>query len=351
MLSTISVDLSPLEGAYLRDLLAQPQALADTAAGLHALGPLPKRALAAQRIVLTGLGSSFHSLHPLYLRLVRAGHAVSMVETGELVHAQSARLDARPLVIAVSQSGRSVEMIQLLDLVGARNPRPFLLGVTNTADSPLALRADAVVPLQAGGEFSVSCKTYLATLVALEWVGGALCGDGLAGVLREIDQAAPAVRDYLANWRTRVARLSGKFSEVRHLFLLGRGASLAAAGTGALILKEATRFHAEGMSCPAFRHGPLEMVGPGLHALVFSGEPATFALNQTLMRNIRAAGGRAVLVGEGAEPGPFRLPAAPARLLSVLEMLPVQMLSLALSALVGREPGRFERATKVTTVA
>jgi hypothetical protein len=31
-------------------------------------------------------------------------------------------------------------------------------------------------------------------------------------------------------------------------------------------------------------------------------------------------------------------------------MLPVQMMSLALAALAGREPGKFERITKVTTI-
>jgi hypothetical protein len=34
---------------------------------------------------------------------------------------------------------------------------------------------------------------------------------------------------------------------------------------------------------------------------------------------------------------------------SILEILPVQMITLALAAQAGREPGRFELATKVTT--
>lgn len=65
-------NFSVLEGAYLRDLLAQPQALADTVAGLRALPSMPERAFASQRIVLTGIGSSLHGLYPLHLRLVRA---------------------------------------------------------------------------------------------------------------------------------------------------------------------------------------------------------------------------------------------------------------------------------------
>ena len=61
-------------------------------------------------------------------------------------------------------------------------------------------------------------------------------------------------------------------------------------------------------------------------------------------------GARAVLIGEDAAPGPFRLPAVPARLRPMVEMLPVQMLSLALAALAGHVPGNFERASKVTVV-
>lgn len=347
----MSVNLSLLEGAYLRDLLAQPQAVADTVTGLHSLPPLPSRALAGQRIVLTGIGSSFHALYPLQLRLVRAGHTAFMVETAELVHSQSNLLDERTLVVAVSQSGRSAEIGQLLNLIEARGARPFVVGVTNTPDSPLALCADIVVPLRAGPEFSVSCKTYLSTLVSLEWLGGALCGDNLAGVIKELELAAPIVEEYLGQWRAHVAQLTVEFAQLRHLFLLGRGASLAAVGTGALILKESTRFHAEGMSSPAFRHGPLEMVSAGFYAVVFAGDGATAALNAALVRDIRSAGGRTTLVGDCSDLSAFRLPTTPPRLLPVVEMLPVQMLSLALAALAEREPGRFERATKITVVA
>jgi glutamine---fructose-6-phosphate transaminase (isomerizing) len=38
-----------------------------------------------------------------------------------------------------------------------------------------------------------------------------------------------------------------------------------------------------------------------------------------------------------------------AALRPILEILPVQMITLALAARAGREPGRFQLATKVTT--
>ncbi len=342
---------SVIEGAYLSDLLAQPQALADTVAGLREMPRWEHRAAGYARIVLTGMGSSLHALHPLQLRLVQSGHTAMMVETGELIHAQANLLDDRTMVVVVSQSGRSVETLQLLDLLKQRAQRPFVIGVTNTSDSPLALRAHAVVPMRAGPEFSVSCKTYLATLVALEWLGAALCGDDLEAIVRELEQAAPAVQDYLGDWRKHVAHLVGELEGVRDLFITGRGGSLAAAGTGGLIVKESAHFHAEGLSSPAFRHGPFEMISREVFVLVFAGDPVTAPLNEALVRDVRAAGGRAVLIGEAAARGACRLPEVPARLRPVVEMLPVQMVSLALGALAGREAGRFERASKITSIA
>jgi glutamine---fructose-6-phosphate transaminase (isomerizing) len=344
-------DLSIVEGAYLRDLLAQPQALADTVARLREAKNWEHRAGHYSKIVLTGMGSSLHALHALQLRLVRAGHTSMMIETAELVHTHANLLDEPTLVVTVSQSGRSVEVLQLLELLRERERRPFVIGVTNSSDSPLFSRANAAVLMRAGPEFSVSCKTYLATLVALEWLGGALCGDELGPLIRELERAAPAVQDYLADWRNHVLHLAGELNGVRNLFIVGRGESLAAAGTGGLIVKESAHFHAEGMSSPGFRHGPFEMLSDEVFVLVLQGDPATMALNEALARDVNAAGGRAALAGDAAERGPFRLPKVPASLRPVVEMLVVQMISLALGLLAGREPGRFERATKVTTVA
>lgn len=346
----METDFSILEGAYLRDLMAQPRALADTAAGLRETPGLTRVAAELERgdfrrVALTGMGGSYHALHPLNLRLVARGHASSMAETSELVHSMPGLLDAGTLVIAVSQSGRSVEMIRLLES-GGRGHR--LIGVTNTPDSPLARQADVAIHTSAGPEFSVSCKTYLAALAALEWLGDALLRGDFNQTMAELARATEAAQGYLARWKEHVRLLCRELSGVRSLFLAGRGSSLAAAGTGGLILKESARFPAEGMSSAAFRHGPFEMVRPDVFVLVFAGDEAV--KNGALAQDIVKAGGKAALISKETEHDVFRLPAVAPRLRPLVEILPVQMISLALAALVGREPGRFELASKVTTV-
>lgn len=329
-----------IEGAYLGDLLDQPHALTDSVAGLV---PLP-RVDGFDRIVLTGMGGSFQILHPLHLKLTEHGFRVLTAETSELIYSMPRALDERTLLVVVSQSGRSAETVRLLD-----GKRCKVVGVTNTPGSPLALAADVTVPTRAGPEFSVSSKTTVTSLAALEWLGANLCSADLAVTRSRLEQAAPAAAGYLARWRDHVNALCEELAGVQHLFIAGRGTSLAAVGIGGMIMKEAAHFHSEGMSSAAFRHGPLEMLGPDCYVLVFEGDAATAPLNRALVDDVRQAGGRAALAGTCARMDALRLPEAPGQVRPIIEMLPLQMISLALAALAGREAGVFERITKVTT--
>jgi len=347
----VAIDLRIIEGEYLRDLLDQPQALENTLQSLDR--PKELLTLAArlqrkkfQRIVLTGMGSSFHALHPLNLQLIGHGFTAIMVETSELVHYKTRFFDPKTLIVAVSQSGQSVEMLRLAEVNGKRSS---VIAVTNTPDSPLGKHATAALCTHAGQEFSVSCKTYVAALMALKWLGDILCQRDARQSRRELKHAPGAVAAYLADWKDYVHQLAERLNCARHLFLVGRGASLAAVGTGALIVKESDHFHAEGMSSAAFRHGPMEMLSEETFVVVFSGDDPTRKLNHRLLADIQQEGGRAELVGETAALNCFRLADHSSSIRPILEILPIQMITLALAARVGREPGKFERATKVTT--
>lgn len=338
-------DAASVEGPYLRDILAQPEALRDTLAGLCD-APLPGEAGGFDRIVLTGMGASYHALQPLHIELVEHGLRAAVYETSELIHYLPASLTGRTLLIAVSQSGRSVETVRLLDMTGGAR----VIGVTNTPDSPLATRADETILTHAGAESTVSCKTFVATLLALEWLGAGMRGADRKQVESTLREAAPAVEGYLTGWESKVSTLVKLLDGVRALFVTGRGSSVAAAGAAGLTLKESAHFHAEGMTCSAFRHGPFEMSGPGVFVLVFEGDPKTAALNEKLVQDVRNAGGQAALVGPHAEVDVFRIAAVAPGIRPILEMLPVQMMSLALAALAGHQPGKFRLLTKVTTI-
>ena len=338
---------------YLRDILQQPAALEATRLHLEdglALSNLPQRLAAGEfrRMVLTGMGSSFHVLYPLFYSLVGHGLPALMVEAGELIHHAGSLLDRESLVLAVSQSGHSAEIVHLMKQAATQGAP--VLGVTNTPESPLAQRSAACILTSAGEEATVSCKTYVSSLMALHWLADALTARSLENARRVSREAVPAAQNYLNAWQSHTAALEKTLVGIEHVFLAGRGSSLAVCGTGGLITKESAHVHAEGMSSAALRHGPQEMLGTNCFVLVFAGPAETRNLNARLFEEVRGLGIPAGWVDMGQETGPFALPAADENLRSILEILPVEMMTLALARLRGRTAGIFERGSKVTVV-
>ncbi|MBV6465600.1 MAG: hypothetical protein PGMFKBFP_00880 [Anaerolineales bacterium] len=104
------------------------------------------------------------------------------------------------------------------------------------------------------------------------------------------------------------------------------------------------------MSCAAFRHGPLEMTSPEVFVLVYEGTGPSKKLNAKLVDDIQKAGGRARLVSVNDRSGLFDLPPVPAVCLPVMEILPTQLLTVALAIKNNHIPGQFAFATKTTTI-
>jgi glucosamine--fructose-6-phosphate aminotransferase (isomerizing) len=341
-----------VEGPYLRDILDQPRALDATLRGLDetaALAAVARRLHRGElkRVVLTGMGSSHHGLVPLHLRLVEAGLAPVTVESAELLHYQPALLTEGTLLVLLSQSGRSAEILRLVETVRGRGV--VTLALTNTADSPLAREATATVLTHAGEEATVSCKTYLAAQMALAWLGEVLASGDVAAARGALQASIPGVASYLEAWRTHVEWLAERLEGVRAVYYTGRGPSLAAACSAGLVTKESTHRPSEGMGSAAFRHGPMDMLDASVFLLTFAGASRTRALNEALVADVRAAGARAFLASDDAREAALRLPAVPDLARPVVELLPVEMITLAIAALDGREAGRFERVTKITT--
>lgn len=346
-----------MTSSYITDLLAQPAAVRATLNNLAFDDPA--MAVAAdlwqrqpwKRIVLTAMGGSYYALTPFHYALIAAGQPVVTVEASELLYYWPP-LDADTLLVIVSQSGRSVELLKLLEQT---NDGPARLAITNTADSPLAGASDATLLTVAGEEWTVSCKTYVAALAALALLAARVTmPEQFESINAALLAGADAMEQYLATLEQQVNTLDALVGDARPLMVLGRGPSLAAVGTGAMIIKEAAKVQAEGMSTAAFRHGPFEMVAPGLVALIYEGDERTADLNRRMAQDIVGAGGRAILASP-REPTELRgvelvrLPVVDPVAQPLVEILPMQMLSVALARRYGREPGRFIHIGKVTT--
>lgn len=338
---------------YIYDILSQPEALRAALEHYPAekIEPLRVRLQAGDfdRIVLTGMGSSFNAAYPAWLRLAVLPIPTLFLNAAELLHYGQNLIGLRSLLWMNSQSGRSVEVVRLLESLEDRRPA-FQISMSNFVDSPMAQSADLAVPIHAGSEATVSTKTYLNMLAVLSLAAVQLTGGDWSAARKSMQAAADAMEAYLANWQEKIAELDALLGEVDQLLILGRGDSLAAAWNGSLINKEAAKCAFEGMNAADFRHGPLELASPRLTVLVLEGAPQTAALNRDLALEVTRYGGKALWLASrpDAELPTLVLPAAEESARPLVEILPLQMLTIVMARRTGFEPGVFRHVGKVT---
>ena len=117
------------------------------------------------------------------------------------------------------------------------------------------------------------------------------------------------------------------------------------------INKEAAKCAFEGMHAADFRHGPLELVSERFAALVFAGSAQTSALNRELAREIISYGGRVIWLDSSPDPEiPTLLyPMTSELTRPLVEILPMQMLTLVIANRKGLQAGKFRHVSKVTS--
>jgi len=347
---------------FYAEIAGQPDALRRAADGLrdHAelLGDVARLAVDGT-VILTGMGGSYAACYPLAADLASAGRTAVMLGTAELLHFRLGILDPSAAVIVVSQSGESAEIVRLTETLRGRDGGPPIVAVTNGTHNTLADAADLVFDTRAGDETGPSTRTFAAGLVTLAGIGRALGGatvrtttDELSG---EAERAAASIERLLATPRLG-DDLLGWLGPREEIVVLGRGPARAAAEMAALTLKEAVGLPAEALESAQFRHGPLELAGPDLAAIVIATEPETEGLDRALAHELREAGAAVVEVTRSDDPFTASPAAAPLvgigaidrSIAPAVSIVPAQLLAHRLALAHGREPGSSLRAAKVT---
>jgi glucosamine--fructose-6-phosphate aminotransferase (isomerizing) len=343
-----------MQNDILSDIDEQPERLVEALRAHVATGSQLDAAVCGlqqaqlRRIVLTGMGSSFFACYPAFLRLFEAGFAVSWIELSELLH-WGGDIGRATALVLVSQSGETVEAVRLLADRSIAGP---IVAVTNTLDSTLVQRATYVVPLYAGPEQTVATKSYTTSLLALALLAGRLAGVSAGALAEGLSPTIDAVAQVCAGGSESIAHLSPAWRDAGPITLVGRGPSFATALAGGLLLKETAKISAEGLSCAQFRHGPIEIAGPG-HRAIVCGEPgATLQLDARLAGELASHGSRVLLLGStgGVDLPDVETVELPSTSLAPLvQIIPLQLLAREMALRQGIAPASFRYGSKVTT--
>ena len=343
---------------FIAEIAGQPDALRRAAAGLPeqastlerltALGPDPT-------LLFTGMGSSYDTCYPAITELAVAGMPAVHVDSAELLHFRRNLAPKAKLLVMVSQSGESAEVVRVAQEVRKLDDPPLVLGVTNGAQNSLARASDLLLDTRAGAETGPSTMTFAAALVVVAAIGRVLSGGRVPDVVRDLQEHAETASRAIEGLLDRPVlpdELAALLGDRPHSVILGRGPARAAAEMGALTLKEAVGLPIESLETAQFRHGPLELAGPDLAAIVIATEPQTRDLDVGLAGELVDAGAAVlVVVEEGDGPiGATRIELGPLdrALAPAVSLVPAQLLAWKLAVQRGRPPGSYMRATKVT---
>jgi glucosamine--fructose-6-phosphate aminotransferase (isomerizing) len=281
-----------------REIAEQPDAVRRT---LAALRPQREavRALAAgrRRVLFAARGSSDNAaIYGRYLLETQAGVAGGLVSPSVATHYRS-RLDlSDAVVVSVSQSGATEEIVTTQ--AWARECGAATVAVANVADSPLVAAADLALVTQAGPEVAVpATKTYLAQLVAMAELAGALMADP-SGLDAELDRVPGELERLLG---VEISAAVAALSDTDHAVVSGRGLMMGTALETALKLEETCKRPVRGYSYADLRHGPISAVAQGVTALLVAAPdgPLVGALVD-LAHDLDARGAR--VIGIGGDP-------------------------------------------------
>lgn len=218
-------------------------------------------------VVLIARGSSDHAaIYGRYVLQTTAARPVVLAAPSlHTLYGAPIRCDGF-LAIAVSQSGRTPEIVTVLERHmegGARG-----IAVTNDDGSPLAMLADATIPLGAGEERAVpATKTFTSQLAVFAIVAEAL---GTVGWDDSDWARLPGALDNVLADRGPARRIAEGLVQAQGMISVGRGYLFSVALEAALKLKETTSLLAEGYSAADLRHGPVAVIERDFPVLAFS---------------------------------------------------------------------------------
>ncbi len=250
-----------------------------------------------KRVLLTGMGASFHAAIWGSHLLQRHGIWAVAAESSELLYYSGRLLQDVDCIVVVSQSGSSAEIAPLLDMA------PYgvtVIGITNRPDSPLGARADRVLSLEAGEERVVATKTYLNTLACLWFLASHWSSRSPSEATAQIVRLAAEVEGALSRYDELADEWSDAFGTCDDMLFIGHGPHLATARQSAMMIGEWLKQLAVGTSAGAFRHGLIEIAAPGVAVVLYGASGSAGASIERLSNELLSCGATVLCIAEGA---------------------------------------------------
>ena len=258
----------------------------------------------------------------------------------------------------MSQSGETADSRQVLVKINQQN-LPSLT-ITNVPGSTLAREANDALLLEAGPEIAVaSTKAYTAQITLLTILADAVARQkGLVEQLpKNLSQALSLVEEQMTQIveeKEIIHQIVNDFlPTTRNAFFIGRGIDYAVALEAALKLKEISYIQAEGFAAGELKHGTIALIETGTPVIGLITDDATASHTRGNLEEVRSRGAKTIVLTKKSlaqTTDRFILPDAPDYLMSLIAILPLQLLAYYASFERGYDVDKPRNLAKSVTV-
>lgn len=333
----------------LKEIHQQPETVADCMRGrlstkggwtrLGGLEPYQERIGKANRLIITGCGTSWHAgLIGEYLIEDLARIPVEVEYASELRY-RNPIINSGDVVVALSQSGETADTLAALQ--HAKEKGALIYGVVNVVGSSIARITDAGSYIHAGPEIGVaSTKAFTAQLTLLTLLAmqlgrerNTLHREYYLKLIHELESIPNKIRNILAK-EEGIKAIAEKIKNASNALYLGRGYNFPVALEGALKLKEISYIHAEGYPAAEMKHGPIALIDKNMPVIVLATNLSAYEKIVSNVQEVRARKGTIIsIITEGDKTikelsdYSIEIPKTLEPLTPLLSVVPLQLLS------------------------
>jgi len=364
----------------LKEIFEQPRAIRDTTLGRVSLDTgkvfLSEMKISdedfrrATKINIAACGTSWHAATAGKFMIERLARIPVEVDYASEYRYRDPIPDPTALGLLITQSGETADTLAAQREMIAKGSKT--IAICNVVGAMIAREAHGTIYTHAGPEIGVaSTKAFTAQLVALflfavhlAQTRRTISEQESQTLLEELTLLPGKVEEILRTVDSECEKLARVYSTARDLLFLGRGIHYPIALEGALKLKEISYIHAEGYPAGEMKHGPNALIDETLPVVVLATQDrnnrdSKLRYEKTLsnIQEVTARSGKVIAVAvEGDEQikqlvdHVLYVPHASELLLSVLDVIPLQLLAYHIAVRRGCDVDQPRNLAKSVTV-
>jgi glucosamine--fructose-6-phosphate aminotransferase (isomerizing) len=376
----IQAEKSGYKHFMLKEIFEQPRAIRDTTLGRISLDTgkvfLDEMKISedefrhATKINIAACGTSWHAATAGKFMIERLARVPVEVDYASEYRYRDPIADPSALGLLITQSGETADTIAAQREMIAKGMKT--IAICNVVGAMIAREAHGTIYTHAGPEIGVaSTKAFTAQLVALFLFAVHLAQkretistEESRALLESLSLLPGKVEEILRTADPVCEQLAKTYSTARDFLFLGRGIHYPIALEGALKLKEISYIHAEGYPAGEMKHGPNALIDETLPVVVLAtkddnNRDSKQRYEKTLsnIQEVTARSGKVIAVAiEGDEEirqlvdHVLYVPTASELLLSVLDVIPLQLLAYHIAVRRGCDVDQPRNLAKSVTV-